>query len=837
MRKKEEESKKPERRTLAQIYEESNIGVGNKMLKHIWEENRNIIIIAVGIMLLVACTISGWFWEWVLNLNGEVEGYSLFWMPLLGIRHIIFPTSFLFLFFVAIFYRFSWTLKGTRLDYDTDRNYAESSEKTAGSAEKMKEEERDRNFDHGDYAKLNGDPDENGKCRRSDIIFGADVDNPLIKYVLKENYGINHNIILFGSPGAGKSRCYAIPLIMQCIRMGRSVVVTDPKVDLYNKTAAMLRANGYVVKLINLNPERILHSDSVDLMGTVGKKPVMAQSFAETVLTNIYGDDMDFWGDSEMNLFIASLLFIPGNAAGYEENLAGVYKLLNNNSVQELEDLFSQLPDDHPAVYSFNTYANGDNTVKGNTLAGLQIHLSKLQDPAIQKVLATPDVDLSLPGKQKCAYFIGMSDQDRSLSWAVALIFTLIFQQLVLYADEQPNSELPVTVEMLLDEFYNIGRIPAFDSKISTMRSRGINCHVILQSLAQLQTMYPNALWDAVLECFHVQILLRTNSLTTAEYFSKRAGVGTAKDRGVRYNEAQGDVYHLHGDLTISESNKARNVYTADEVLRIPYDKELVFIGSGNAMEMKKVDFTDHPMCKEMRKVNGAHHLPKWVRDLEDEEFEELGAYDEFEAGKYEDEEKQIKEWNIELCTEEDFLEPWNKEKEERLQRRIKNMSRHEVEEEFGGTYDNVDEDDFYARDFDADNKLFQQAKKESKYQKELAQYQRDQKNGIVSDVARVKSNRRMMDMGQGANPRTMVTREKNERAGRDATTHRSKPVDISERKQTVHMEKVNSEHTANNHEKPKKKYTRQESGSTNDISQADIKATSNNGVFSLFDD
>ena len=777
------------------MYEESTIGVGNKVLKHIWDTNRKIILIAVGVLILISLLLSGFFWESIYIWNEEVEGYSIPWALVFGIRHLFFPTIEIFIFLVAVLYRLSWMLKGSRLDFDTERNYAESSEKTGGSAEKMKEEERDRNFERGDYAELDGNKLSNGE-KRGDIIFGADVDDPTLKYVLKENYGINHNVILFGSPGAGKSRCYAIPLIMQCIRMGRSVIVTDPKVDLYNKTAAMLKANGYTVKLINLNPERILHSDSIDLMGTIGHRSIMAQAFAETVLTNIYGDDMDFWGDSEMNLFVASLLYIPGNTAGYEENLTGVYKLLNNNSVEDLEDLFASLPESHPAVYPFNTYANGDGVVKGNTLAGLQIHLSKLQDPAIQKVLSTPDVDLSLPGKEKCAYFIGMSDQDKSLSWAVALIFTLVFQQLVLFADEQPNSALPVTVELLLDEFYNIGRIPAFDSKISTVRSRGINCHVILQSLAQLQTMYPNSLWDAVLECFHVQILLRTNSLTTAEYFSKRAGVGTAKDRGVKYSENQGDVYHIHSDLMVSESNKARNVYTPDEVLRIPYDRELVFVGSANAMEMKKVDFSDHPMCKEIRKLNGAHHLPQWVRDLDDDDFVEFGADVEFEQGKYEDEDKLVKEWDIELCDKEDFLEPWTKEKEKELQARIKNMSQKEVEEEFGGTYDNVDEDMFYSTDFDQDNKLYTQRDKMERYEKELKEYKAQQKDGKISSAGMAKRNNRMASRGQGADPRTMVTREKNERAGRDATTHRSKPVSAEDRKKDnpIEMEQVNIE-------------------------------------------
>ena len=244
-------------------------------------------------------------------------------------------------------------------------------------------------------------------------------------------------------------------------------------------------------------------------------------------------------------------------------------------------------------------------------------------------------------------------------------------------------------------------------------------------------------------------------------------------------------MYHLHSEVMATESNTSRDVYTADEVLRIAYDKELVFVGSANAYEMKKVDYTDHPMCKEMRKVNGAHHLPEWIRDLGDEDCEDLGVFDEFDAGKYEDEDEQVKKWNIELCTEEDFKTPWSKKKEAALQRKIKNMTMAEVEEDFGGSYDNVDEDAFYSHDFDRDNRLYRQVKKSQQYAKDLKKYQMEQKNGRLSEEGRRMQNSRMAARNSGADPRADVPAEKNRRAGRDATARRSEPVSAGMRRNT----------------------------------------------------
>lgn len=698
MQSNDDENPKEEPKTLREIYNTSVLGVGNKVVKHIWNTNRKLIVISVGAVILVSNLIVGLLSEVILNNEGKVDGINIFYAIPLGFTHPVF--SFILICFLGyVVYRALWMLYRGVPDFDEELNIEESAEKVQGSAEKMKDKEKEENFDMGNFKKIKS------------IIYGADIDDPNLLYALKDNYGINHNVIIFGSPGAGKSRCYAIPAIMQSIRMEHSIIVTDPKLDLYNKCAAMLKAHGYVVKNINLNPARLLHSDSVDIMGAIGKSDILAQSFAETVLTNIYGDDMDFWGDSEMNLLTAAVLYIPDNTKGYEKNIKGVYDFLNKNTVKSLAAIIGQLPDEHPAKYFFNTYFNSDDTVKGNTLAGLQIHLSKLADKAVQKVLSTPDVDLSLPGKEKCAYFIGMSDQDHGLSWAVALLFTLMYQQLVLFADEQPDETLPVKVEMILDEFYNIGIIPSFDSKVSTVRSRGINTHVILQSLAQLQVMYPDNKWDGIMECFHTWMLLRTNSMTTAKYFSDRSGQGTFKSKGKRYNEEKGDVYHIHAGDMVSESDTGRPIYFPDEIIRLNKKHLLVYLGGTNPIEMSKIDYSEHPMCKELRKVNGAHHLPAWVENLSDEDFKALhidpNDYDTHEFDK-----------DIELCTDDDFDERWNKEKEEALQAKIHGASKEEVEEEYSHAEDEPS-------DVDEDSKYMNKAKERAIYERKQKEYRK----------------------------------------------------------------------------------------------------------------
>ena len=100
------------------------------------------------------------------------------------------------------------------------------------------------------------------------------------------------------------------------------------------------------------------------------------------------------------------------------------------------------------------------------------------------------------------------------------MTFTLMFEQLTQLADSQMNHKLPVPVTLLMDEFYNLGVIPAFDSKISQVRSRDIRCWVVVQSLAQLETLYDKT-WEKIVECCTTWIVMKVNAQGTAEYFEK----------------------------------------------------------------------------------------------------------------------------------------------------------------------------------------------------------------------------------------------------------------------------------------------------------------------------
>lgn len=534
--------------------------------------------------------------------------------------------------------------------YDEKRQLIQSEFGTSGTAKEMDENETEKAFLMGEFDTLWAD------------ILGSDLKTKALLAV-KPGYGINGNYIFIGSPGSGKSRCIVKPNIFQIIRRRESAIISDPKGELYGATAECARAHGYEVKIFNTNPDQLMHSDGIDFMKIIGDNEFKIDAFVETIMTNISNSDkQDFWEKSQMNELKFVTTYVAVNDRGIDKTLGGVYNFINTHSVDEIEDLFFELPDDHPAKPAFNTWAQGDKTVKGNTHAGLQIDLQRLSNKLIQKITGTDEIDLTLPGKKPCLYFITMNDQESSMQWLTALYFNFQFKELVGYADSLPSGKLPVKVTFMLDEFYNLGIIPGFDSKISQVRSRNIDCKIFIQSLGQLKAMYPDDLYESIIDCCSTMGVLATRSYLTAKYISDYSGIQTAISKGSRIEKLRGTE---DGGLRVMETTaeKDRNRYNPDEVIRKNPNTILISTSTFNMVEVEKVDQSRHPMNKEVRMVVAAHHRPEWTRHL-----------DEYERTVFKIDNEVYEEEGIlpiELCTQEDFKEEWNDIKEAKLQKKI----------------------------------------------------------------------------------------------------------------------------------------------------------------------
>ena len=635
--------------SFKEFYDQTSFGIANKTIKEQWQKNRKIIKLDIIITGLLSLLAAGYLYN--LFLGGDDTFFLMYFIY--GLIKVPWLTFILLIFMNRFTYTYIAAIQKTTVK-DSERNYDSSKDGGKGTAHKMTEDEKKATLSCGNY------------LEQKDNILGCEPGDITKLYSLRKDlYGKNRNILVVGAPGCGKSRCVAIPIIMQTIRRGESLIVTDPKGELYRDTAALAKANGYVVKILNFRPKDTLHTDTCNYMSVLGGSSFKSQSFSKTVIDNTSdGKPADFWTESEFNLYMGVCIWINNNDMNIPKTMGGIYQFLYSNTVDEFEEIMSSLADDHPALPYLKTFMNGDKTVKGNTYAGLQIRLSALADPLVQKIVGVDDIDFTLPGKQKCIYYIGSPDTDKSRSYLVALFFTLLYNELIDLADEQESGHLPIRVTMLLDEFKNIGVIPAFPEELSTVRSRWIDTIIIIQGLEQLMTMYPDNEWETIMNDCTTRILINTNNNITAEYFSKLSGEQTTEEYGIRYEENAGDLLKIHPTYTVSKSHASRVVYTPSEIQQLNPNHLLVFISQSPVVELEKIDYTNHPMCKEMRKWVPRFHAPKWVLELPEKERLKYHVYDEIYKHESID--------DIELCTKEDFKEPWNKKKEAALQEQIK---------------------------------------------------------------------------------------------------------------------------------------------------------------------
>lgn len=455
----------------------------------------------------------------------------------------------------------------------------------------------------------------------SGLIFGIDLDTG--KYVgLPVDSKLNRNIAVCGSQGSTKSASYVRNSIIQLVKNEQSVIVTDPKGEMYRDTAKYCEDNGYVVKQWNLKD--LISSDSWHCLGDVDEDNI--NTFVDTVIRNTTDKFDHFYDNTEMDLLKALCLYIKldEDIPKEEKTFAKAYQMILNNDVSELDAKFDALEEDNPAKQAYNLFSKADK-VKGNAILGLGTRLQTLQNKKLQKVTGSEDIDLELPAKQKCAYYIITSDQESTYDVYSTLFIAYLFIKTVAFADRQQNGKTIVPIHFMFEEFPNIGEIVDFKKKLATVRGRGIGISIIFQNIPQMANRYPNNQYLEILGGCDIQLFLGCNDEMTAKYYSGKTGEGTIDVETKRKNLKTLRVTDYTSDFAQSEGLGKRLVLTPDEVMRLrepteedPFGQGLLWVGGSRPLKIRKAMFWTHPESKKFEKTIASQHIPKWVYDLKD---------------------------------------------------------------------------------------------------------------------------------------------------------------------------------------------------------------------------
>lgn len=404
--------------------------------------------------------------------------------------------------------------------------------------------------------------------------------------LLKDESWKNKNIMIIGGSGAGKSASFVIPNILNTLE--KSIVVTDPKGELYEKTSEIKRKQGYKVHLVNFKELNI--SDRYNPFDYI-REETDALRVAKAIIMNSGGTDKkmkgDFWDKAETALLSSFMLFVKYTRPEEEHHFGSVFNLATQ-SYKTIHQTFHKLPKDHIAFRAYQQAIEKlDDKVRANVFISLLVSLDLWKYQKVCDFTAKSDFMLSDVGKEKSIIYVILPIAEEEFRPLISTFFTQLFTELYSLADHHFN-KLPVKVKMILDEFNNIGKIPNFEERLSTTRSYGIEVFPIIQSMGQMKARWGQDSTDEIIDNCDTILYLGSNSLSSKEYFSKLLGKTTVKIQ----SESKSKNTNGSGSSE-SFSMTSRSLLTPDELGRIGDSESIIFMKGKYPMKVQKAWFNE----------------------------------------------------------------------------------------------------------------------------------------------------------------------------------------------------------------------------------------------------
>ena len=407
----------------------------------------------------------------------------------------------------------------------------------------------------------------------------------------------NLNTLVCGGSGAGKTRFYCKPNLMQC---NTSFVVLDPKGENLRDTGELLLKNGYEIRVLDLiNMEKShCYNPFVYLKDDNDVQKLVTNLFKSTTPKGSQSND-PFWDTAASMLLLALVFYLKYEAPEEEQNFTMVMEMLRAGEVKEVDDmylspldvLFERLEMDNPehiAVKYYRDYHSGS----AKTLKSIQItlvsRLEKFNLESLSSLTITDELDLEMLGERKMALFALIPDNDTSFNFLVSILYTQLFQQLFYLADHKHNGRLPVHVHFLMDEFANVSLPDDFDKILSVMRSREVSVSIILQNLAQLKALFEKQ-WESIVGNCDEFLYLGGNEQSTHKYVSELIGKETID------TDSYGKSVGHSGSYSTNYQILGRDLMTPDEVRMLNNKYAILFIRGERPIKDTKYNILKHP--------------------------------------------------------------------------------------------------------------------------------------------------------------------------------------------------------------------------------------------------
>jgi type IV secretion system protein VirD4 len=423
-----------------------------------------------------------------------------------------------------------------------------------------------------------------------------------------------HKLII-GTTRSGKTRTVVYPTIYANAIAGESMIITDPKGELFDRTSDYLKANGYrVVVLDFLDPGRGNKWNPINNVLEAlkdGDESAAAEAAWNTAHLLAHQKDSNgdsIWEDGSESV-IAALIFAIANEAKKDDqkHMTSVYKTLAElgevqkvkvgNALMDyvpLNEFFKKLPKDHPARDAFATARLSPEKMRGSFFGSVSVMLRLFADPGVAYLTGSQDHRLEDVGRRRTAVFLIIPDENTTRHPLAALYVDQTYQALVKLSRKTRN-RLPVRVHMLLDEFGNMPKFKDFVAKLTVSGGRGILWNIVVQGIGQIKKTYGADSLDTILGNCHTWIYILTADEGTAKKISFMTGQYTVETDNIsstssgKHNSSTGRSTSLTG----------RALRTPDEIMRWPKEMSLLLRLRYHPAKLPCPDITKWP-CEEL---------------------------------------------------------------------------------------------------------------------------------------------------------------------------------------------------------------------------------------------
>ena len=377
-----------------------------------------------------------------------------------------------------------------------------------------------------------------------------------------------HNIVI-GSTGTGKTQCVILPLVKILAKKGESMIVTDPKGEIYRESAGLLKEKGYQIIVLNFrDPQKGNTWNPLNLpyklyqAGNTDKSMELLDDLAANILYDDTGGSSKdpFWEKTSADYFVGLALGLFEDAKEEEINLNSISLMTTVGEERfggrstYIKEYFNEKDPAGAAYTSASGTITAPEETKGSILSTFKqkIRLFASREN-LSEMLSQNDFDIDSIGQKKTAVFMIIQDEKKTYHALATIFIKQVYESLIDVAQHSDKGQLPVRTNFILDEFQNMPPLKDITTMVAAARSRHIRLTMIVQNFAGLEATYNKEIAQTIRSNCTNLLYLLTTELSALKEISELCG-----DKMVKVGSGEKEREEARPLITVADLQKMK---------------------------------------------------------------------------------------------------------------------------------------------------------------------------------------------------------------------------------------------------------------------------------------